>query len=915
MTLGRGLGVGAYVPSPLPIGLGSEAALLDAWRFAEWEEKVHARFERDYVQNAPILRGTQIYIDQDAAGDASGGGGTGTSGDPYLCDTWGDVCDLLMSTLTLAQDTAIIFRDGDYYEGTYSFQLPVSNLTICTRDQYAAAVLGAIMPAPTAKVFVNHFTIKIAASASWTNSATDTYYIAEPTQVYTIRKQTERLTDGEQFRIMPSEASLATLAGNQRGFWYDTVNDRVYIKVTAGENPADFAWECVDGLSHGSNAVDGANAGTIHLQNGSVTACRITGIRSDGYRFRHALDQGYGIKTDISGTRFVVVDNCEAYFNCRHNMGCASVNTAGGVTVYQNVTMGFCWEDVATNFVHYNGQSDFTSYGRFFTHIAGSIPRDNSTLRARGRGAFVHAAVPQVVRNVYWFDHTATDHEFGVNGVAIVDGGATQAVDRDVDVAFSDMKVYIVRLRDTRSADGASDQAIINLGRMTLQLNNVVYNKPSSTATSCAPPGACPRSTVAVNCVNIIDLSNLSSGDFGVFNGGGASSSISKLGQAYNCFLGGIVPTGVNLNFFERSNNSFGTPPSTVFLFETRNCVYGKLSGTGNMRPGTGNNVGQNSNNAYFGMTESNSSANRNRGYDNCTDLVELSAAPWEDTIPQTGDQIFQAGNRPPKAREDRENFRFPSPPDIGTRSSVAAYVPNSVRFDGTNDGMTASTGGSVADGTTIIAAFKIIPKQLTGTQNVFTTRNNRVWFRFENSGSGIVFTSSLVSPAILFLASASSPTGVVALDTPYQFLITASTSAMSFDPHLRCAYKQIGTAGAWTTAFNVALTSTGDIDFTDTQFFVGQGNAGANRMNGCLADLYVGQGVGNALDTALQAKFLNADGSMVQAGQYGQRVTGTAPLIFLRGDFEDFQINNSNLGVQGDFTVTGALAQGDAFA
>jgi hypothetical protein len=222
--------------------------------------------------------------------------------------------------------------------------------------------------------------------------------------------------------------------------------------------------------------------------------------------------------------------------------------------------------------------------------------------------------------------------------------------------------------------------------------------------------------------------------------------------------------------------------------------------------------------------------------------------------------------------------------------------------------------GGSVADATQIIAAFKFIPKALpTGfdTQRIFATRNARINIRM--TATSLMFT--LTNSVDAGLAAGTIPIGdIMTVNTPVMVLLTADTGGLASDPHIRCAYKQIGTTGAWTTGFDNALTSTGSIDYTNAQFFVGQANGGANRMNACIGDLYVAQEFGSALDTALQAKFLDANGLPVQLGQYGQRVTGNSPLIFLRNPFGSFEVNNSDLGFQGDFTVTGALAQGDSF-
>lgn len=102
------------------------------------------------------------------------------------------------------------------------------------------------------------------------------------------------------------------------------------------------------------------------------------------------------------------------------------------------------------------------------------------------------------------------------------------------------------------------------------------------------------------------------------------------------------------------------------------------------------------------------------------------------------------------------------------------------------------------------------------------------------------------------------------------------------------------------------------DLDYTLNDTAVGSNTAGANKFDGCLAEVYFAPG--QYLDFSLahhRRKFISATGKPVHLGLTGSLPTGTPPAIYLHLDdgesVSNFYINRS--GTSWDFSITGALA------
>ena len=105
-------------------------------------------------------------------------------------------------------------------------------------------------------------------------------------------------------------------------------------------------------------------------------------------------------------------------------------------------------------------------------------------------------------------------------------------------------------------------------------------------------------------------------------------------------------------------------------------------------------------------------------------------------------------------------------------------------------------------------------------------------------------------------------------------------------------------------------LSAAFDIDYTQTDWWIGSNSAPDTRWNGGLAEMYVA--FGQFLDFSVEAnrrKFISAAGKPVDLGPTGAEPTGTLPTIYqsvgTAGAAADFA---SNRGSGGGFTLTGTL-------
>jgi len=233
--------------------------------------------------------------------------------------------------------------------------------------------------------------------------------------------------------------------------------------------------------------------------------------------------------------------------------------------------------------------------------------------------------------------------------------------------------------------------------------------------------------------------------------------------------------------------------------------------------------------------------------------------------------------------------------------SDGASYVANAVDFDGTNDYLTRGAGltGASDSSTGIFSAWlrfdgsngadqHILKESTSACVEVIRNSIDNLQFQLRNEAQ----TSRLLVRTSLTYANSG---------TWYHLLASWNTN-FAAGAKLRHIYindvSDVGTVVDSDAAFNV--------DYTQTNWSVGASTAGASKFDGCMSEVFFAPG--QYLNFSIQANrrlFISATGKPVSLGATGSLPTGTAPLVYLKGDSTAFNVNS---GTGGNFTLTGSL-------
>ena len=221
-------------------------------------------------------------------------------------------------------------------------------------------------------------------------------------------------------------------------------------------------------------------------------------------------------------------------------------------------------------------------------------------------------------------------------------------------------------------------------------------------------------------------------------------------------------------------------------------------------------------------------------------------------------------------------------------------YIADAVDFDGSNDALSRSSDwiGS-ADGKTGTLSF---------------------WFRIDGTDGSAMFVGATTgtrnkfrrnsSDKLFIGAENSSGTTILGLTSTTTFT-TSSTwhhALVSFDLSVPIAHMFID--GVDDEAGG--STETDDtIDYTTSDKSIGSNVSGGNKWDGCLAEIFFGTGFLDITQESNRLKFRSSDGKPVNLGTDGSTPTGSSPVVYLRGDSTNFEINS---GTGGDLVVAGSL-------
>lgn len=233
-------------------------------------------------------------------------------------------------------------------------------------------------------------------------------------------------------------------------------------------------------------------------------------------------------------------------------------------------------------------------------------------------------------------------------------------------------------------------------------------------------------------------------------------------------------------------------------------------------------------------------------------------------------------------------------------------FLLDSAQFDGTNDAMTRGADlTGISDGK-------------TGTFSVWIRLdggNGSIMDLFVNATSvGGLAAKFLISrnTSNLFEVIGVNAAGSTVLDMRSVATYTAGATwlnlLMSWDLGASASNLYVNDVSDKTT---VGIVND-NISYVQADYAVGARASLAEKLNGCLAELYFTNTYLDFSVTANRRKFITAAGKPANLGPTGLLPTGTVPLVYFhlnKGETaNDFAINR---GSGGNFTVTGALTTG----
>lgn len=102
----------------------------------------------------------------------------------------------------------------------------------------------------------------------------------------------------------------------------------------------------------------------------------------------------------------------------------------------------------------------------------------------------------------------------------------------------------------------------------------------------------------------------------------------------------------------------------------------------------------------------------------------------------------------------------------------------------------------------------------------------------------------------------------------------------------------------------NEVANNDATIDYTIATWGIGAKNTGATPFNGAVAELYFALEYLDLSVTANRREFIDASGYPVDLGPSGYKPTGTAPILYMKTQFNNCGLNS---GTGGDFTINGS--------
>lgn len=192
------------------------------------------------------------------------------------------------------------------------------------------------------------------------------------------------------------------------------------------------------------------------------------------------------------------------------------------------------------------------------------------------------------------------------------------------------------------------------------------------------------------------------------------------------------------------------------------------------------------------------------------------------------------------------------------------------------------------ADGKKGIISFWVKTHDLTGTRTVFATAPAAGIRVTHIGGFRLEGWNSSATQVLKYTSYEVAQDAWIHVLMTWDMDDTTSSRVYTNDVTARASYS--------------TFTSGQTIDYTQSNFHVGQDGGGIAYFDGSLCEVYIN--LAETMDISNvtnRRKFIGADGKPVSLGQDGSLPTGTAPLIYLHGTYTGF---NANSGTGGNFSA-----------
>ena len=231
------------------------------------------------------------------------------------------------------------------------------------------------------------------------------------------------------------------------------------------------------------------------------------------------------------------------------------------------------------------------------------------------------------------------------------------------------------------------------------------------------------------------------------------------------------------------------------------------------------------------------------------------------------------------------------------TPGEEEGYTTDAVNFDGTNDALSiAGEPTGMSDGKDVLfscwvkkaadGSFQILFNFGGSVQQVtYFTSGNKLVTQWRGVGGG----------GILGTWTSNTTINVASGWTHILYAIDAANTTF------QCYFDDVADSASYSVTNNV-------IDWTLTNYRIGNYYNGSLKLNGDLADFYV---TNEYLDLSVESnrrKFIDASGKPVDLGSDGSTPTGTAALFFHKADAVTPDNIRLNVGSSDDYVVTGAF-------